>query len=89
MGVSPVLSIRVRLDMRLTEKEVLRAIHGLEKPASQQAIADSLDCARATVQRAIRRLKDKGVLETVGDTNPATYRINRDCLPEELRKELS
>lgn len=75
--------------MRLTEKEVLKAIGKLEKPASQQAIADSLDCARRTVQRAIRRLKDKGILEVVGDTNPAIYQINRDCLPEELRKELS
>jgi predicted transcriptional regulator len=83
-----VLSIRIRWDMRLTDREVLKAINGLDKPLSQEAIADSLDCGRRTVQRAIKRLKDNGILSVVGDTNPATYKINKDALPEALQQEL-
>lgn len=82
------LSIRIRWDMRLTDREVLKAIRNLKKPASQEAIADELDCGRATVQRAIKRLKNQGVLSVVGDSKPSVYEINTACLPEALQQEL-
>jgi DNA-binding transcriptional regulator LsrR (DeoR family) len=75
--------------VRLSEKEVLKAVVRLEKPASQQQIADSLDCGRATVQRAIKRLKDKGILSVIGDTNPAVYQVNCEMLPETLKAEIA
>lgn len=83
------MNYRIRWDVRLTEREVLRAIAHQDKPASQQDIADSLDCGRRTVQRAIKRLKDKGIVTVVGNSKPSLYQVNTDQLPDAMRMEIS
>lgn len=89
MGEVPMLQVRRRWDVRLSEREVLKAIVSLEKPVSQRQIAESLDCGKATVERAIKRLKDKGILLVIGDTNPAVYQVNHEVLTDSLKAEIA
>lgn len=78
-----------RWDMRLTDKHVLREIH--QRPdLSQEEIAQRLQCHENTVQRAIKRMRDRSYLERVsgGGRVPTRYAIQYESLPTDLQDEL-
>ena len=77
-----------RWNMRLTDREVIRAIARLERPCSQEEIADMLGCHRHTVMRSIRRLSKVIIPQGSGSGRPFTYAIVFDLLPDDLRREL-
>ena len=81
--------IRIRWDMRLTERAVLKHLANLEKPKSQKQIAQELDCNHATLERTIKRLKDKGVLTVNNEQSIARYEIHLEKLPDYLREEIA
>lgn len=78
-----------RWDMRLTDKFVLREIHQ-GGAASQQEIAERLQCHENTVQRAISRMKRRSYIERVsgGGRVPTSYKIQYENLPTDLQDEL-
>lgn len=84
------LRIRIRWDMRLTDREVLKLIHN-SKPMSQAAIAALLRCSERTVLRSVQRLEAAGYLEVVGRGNrygPQRYDIHVEALPDDIRAEI-
>lgn len=86
------LRIRVRWDMRLTDREVLRAIHRTAQPISQAEIADQLRCCERTVNRSVQRLRALGYLEVTGGGNrfsPYTYNVNVEALPDDIRANIN
>jgi transcriptional antiterminator len=77
-----------RWDMRLTDKEIIRAVAQLQRPCTQEELAQHLGCSRRTVIRSLKRLK--GVINAVGSGNgiPYRYEIAYHLLPDDLRTEL-
>lgn len=85
------LRVRIRWDMRLTDREVLKAIYRTAQPISQAEIANHLRCSERTVQRSVMRLQKMGYLTVLGGGNrfgPYRYNINIQVLPDDIRANL-
>lgn len=80
----------IRWDMRLTDRAVLMHLAGLNEPANQTALAQTLNCGVATIQRSIKRLAACGYVTPVGYGRriPYTYSVNVDQLPDDIKAEL-
>lgn len=84
------MMVNTRWDMRLTDKEVLKAINKMTEPLTQTELAERLDCSEMTVRRAIGRLREKKFItqERSNRRVAARYEINKENLPDEVRSEL-
>lgn len=80
-----------RWDMRLTDREVIITLSKLDKPMSQEQIAEEIGCTHRTLSRALKRLRAKGYISPIGEGRKTPYEgytIFYDRLPESIRMEL-
>lgn len=80
-----------RWDMRLTDREVLKAINRLQKPLNIVSLAEILDCSERTVRRSIKRMEERKILTHIrgGHRVPSEYQVNLELVPEDVRSELA
>lgn len=84
------VAMRISLEMRLTDREIVKIIYRSKEPVSQASIAGLLGCSERTVLRSIKRIKSAGYITMSGGGGclPHIYNVNIETLPDDIRSEL-